>query len=439
MNIGTFNILNSRIWGIALLLITGFTQLQGQDAKKQMPVDLAIVMKLAGANNLAVAEMDARKELAIAKAKTAKEWLLPTISPGILLSAYDGNNQTNDGTFINVNKNSFWGGGALTLNWNLGDAIFNSLEAKQNVNVAQYASEAESNQILLKAVMAYYDLGAAQSTLTSLGRILSKATDITRQIEYQVEAGIRYKSDILLAKAKLNHIKIERSRATLRVMESSNKLLNILNIKDDVQLIVGDTVLVPLAMVDTSISNYDKAYSLRPEAKIFEFKMLALQSGRKRYTTGILLPELNIGLNDGVLGPYFNTFRNEFSYYLGAKWNIPLGVFFFGGNKKQYDARIKMEQIHLDQTKNIIRQEVQDASAMVETSTAQMKLAKEALGYALEALRQSMQRQALGTAIPLEVFQAQEQLLQAELDHIRAITDYNKAQYSLYIAMGNKQ
>jgi outer membrane protein TolC len=204
-------------------------------------------------------------------------------------------------------------------------------------------------------------------------------------------------------------------------------------------LIVSDSVLVPIALVDTSIANYEKAYALRPETMMFQSKMDALAIGRKSSTTGLLLPDLNLGFNDGLFGPYFNPLVNEYSYYIGAKWNIPLGVLFFGGNRKQYDARIKMEQIHLDQAKNTIKREVLDAEGGVAIATEQMKLATEALGYATTALEQSMERQKLGTSLPLEVFQAQEQLLQSEIDNIRAITNYNQAQYSLYIAMGNKQ
>jgi outer membrane protein TolC len=435
----TLKILNLRIFAIAVLVAVWAVQLHGQDAKTQMPIDLNTVMKLAGANNLRVAEMDARRELAIAEAKTAKEWFLPTISPGVLLVGYEGNAQATDGTFIDVNKNSFWGGAAITADWNLGDAVFSYLEAKQDIKTAEYATAAESNRVQLEAVKTYYELGAAQGKLTALNKIVKKAADITRQIEFQVEAGIRYKSDVLLAKANLNHVKIEQSNARWEILSTSNELLNILNIKDDVVLIVSDSVLVPIALVDTSIANYEKAYALRPETMMFQSKMDALAIGRKSSTTGLLLPDLNLGFNDGLFGPYFNPLVNEYSYYIGAKWNIPLGVLFFGGNRKQYDARIKMEQIHLDQAKNTIKREVLDAEGGVAIATEQMKLATEALGYATAALEQSMERQKLGTSLPLEVFQAQEQLLQSEIDNIRAITNYNQAQYSLYIAMGNKQ
>jgi outer membrane protein TolC len=73
----------------------------------------------------------------------------------------------------------------------------------------------------------------------------------------------------------------------------------------------------------------------------------------------------------------------------------------------------------------------------LQTSKVRMKLAEASVAYASEGLDQSMERQRLGTAIPLEVIRAQEQMMEAKLDLIDAVTQYNKAQYSLYIALGN--
>ena len=78
-----------------------------------------------------------------------------------------------------------------------------------------------------------------------------------------------------------------------------------------------------------------------------------------------------------------------------------------------------------------------DAQAKVEGANEQMQLAEASTGYARDALDQCMKRQELGIGLPLEVFQAQEQLLKANIDLINAISRYNKAQYELYVALGN--
>jgi len=53
-----------------------------------------------------------------------------------------------------------------------------------------------------------------------------------------------------------------------------------------------------------------------------------------------------------------------------------------------------------------------------------------------EALNQSIERQKLGTVKPFEVFQAQQFFLQAQIDYLKAVSGYNKAQFTLKVAKG---
>jgi outer membrane protein TolC len=73
----------------------------------------------------------------------------------------------------------------------------------------------------------------------------------------------------------------------------------------------------------------------------------------------------------------------------------------------------------------------------VQIANEQIIIAKEAVQSASEALYQSTERQKLGTAKPFEVFQVQQYYLQAQVDYINAVSEYNKAQYSLFVASGN--
>ena len=420
--------------GAILFLGLGMSA-QAQD--KVMPIDITTVLKLAGSNNLDVALINARYELAKAEQLKAKEWLLPTVSPGVLLTSYNGVAQATDGTFVDVDKNSFWGGVNVAADWDIGNMAYSYLAAKQNVESVGYEQMMQRNRTNVAAVRCYFDLGAAQGKLVALGKVGEKAEEIVAQISLQFEQGIIYKSDLLLAKANLNHIKIEISKAESAIMVKSHALLALLNISDNVQLIVTDSLLVPVNLVDTSKVDFNLALDKRPELKVHTSNVEGLNISRKSETTGLLLPKLNFGLNTGPFGPYFSPIGNEFNYYLGAKWDIPLGVLFYGGARKQYDALIKIEQVKLDQAKNKIRREIQDEEMNLVTSKARMKLAESAVGFGREALNQSMERQKIGTAIPLEVLKAQEQMMQAELDLIDAVSQYNKAQYSLYIALGN--
>ena len=421
---------------IALSLIAGLANsVRAQD--KIMPIDIKTVLKLAGSSNLDVAEINARYELAKAQQLEAKEWMIPTVSPGVLLMSYKGIAQATDGTFVDVDKNSFWAGVNVTSEWDLGNAVYSYLAAKQNVESVGYETMVEQNRANVQAVQSFYNLSAAQSKLVALEKVALKSEDIVTQIALQVEQGITYKSDLLLAKSNLNHIKIEVSKARSGIQRNSHELLELLNISDNVQLFVSDSLLIPVNLVDTSKVEFTSAFDKRPELMVFNSRIEGFKIDRKSQTTGLLLPNVNFGLNNGPYGPYFSPEGNALNYYVGAKWEIPLGALFYGGTKKAFDARIRIAGINVDRAKNEIRREIQDEQMNLQTSKVRMKLAESSVAFASEGLDQSIERQRLGTAIPLEVIRAQEQMMEAELDLIDAVTQYNKAQYSLYIALGN--
>nr|MBA3284455.1 TolC family protein [Nitrosopumilus sp.] len=86
---------------------------------------------------------------------------------------------------------------------------------------------------------------------------------------------------------------------------------------------------------------------------------------------------------------------------------------------------------------NLYQQEIATANAQIKIAEEKIFIAKEAVKLSREALSQSIERQKLGTVKPFEVFQAQQFLLQAQVDYLKAVSENNKAQYALIVAMGN--
>ena len=122
---------------------------------------------------------------------------------------------------------------------------------------------------------------------------------------------------------------------------------------------------------------------------------------------------------------------------ISLKWRIPMGRLAYEGRLKQYDAQVALQQNQIEQLSNQVDEEVNRARANLLTSHQQLELAEEAQSFAGEAVSQSLQRQQLGTAQAFELFQAQEIYLKTRLEYLKAVAQYNKAQYSLYVALGN--
>ena len=67
----------------------------------------------------------------------------------------------------------------------------------------------------------------------------------------------------------------------------------------------------------------------------------------------------------------------------------------------------------------------------------QTEVALEGSQLGEQALKQSIERQQIGTVRPFEILQAMEIYIKSRLDHLKAVSTYNKALYKIFVAMGN--
>lgn len=60
--------------------------------------------------------------------------------------------------FRNIERNRLWGGAGLELSWNPGQAVYQVLAAKQELQASRHLLQAERNGVILEAVQAFLDL-----------------------------------------------------------------------------------------------------------------------------------------------------------------------------------------------------------------------------------------------------------------------------------------
>lgn len=433
---------------VLFLLIANTKQAVAQDT---IPINLEIILELGGADNLTIKEYKERQELSLSELTKAKEWWLPEIYAGAQTHQLWGAAMNADGRFfLDVNRQNLWGGLGLNANWDFADGIYNAKSANLRSQSSLYMTQAERNQQLLKMIYAYYDLMTAQLNYNAYQKLVIQLDSIVQQIQIQVEGGLRYESELLLAKSNKNHLQVEMLNAKKDYNNASAALKKLLNIEQNVKLVSADESLLPLDFTAVLEPVEDSAYLNRPEIKANELQLRALEIERKKYTTGLLFPELNVG----TYGSYFGRINGNVSpmfpaqypetqqlYPTGAlnvslMWKIPLGALTYQGDKKSYDSKMRLNEIEAEQFKVQINEEITNATSDLQLGKEQIEIAKEALNFTTEALNQSIERQKLGTAIPFEVFQAQQFFLQAQLDYLKAISAYNKAQYALKVAKG---
>lgn len=440
--------------GIMCFLIC-FNSLSTLAQQDTLYLNLGKLLEVGGANNLTIEQYKTEHEMAMADLAKAREWWLPEVYAGLQTHKLWGAAMNTDGGFfLDVNRGNMAAGLGLDAHWDFGEGIYRAKAAGIRAEATVYQTQAERNKVLLTTIHAYYDFISAQLYSEAYGEMAGQADTIVAQLQIQVEAGIRFQSEMLLAKSNRNHLQVRRLQALHDHREAIASLANLLNLPAGTGIVGLDTMLVPLNLVAESEwrqIQQDSIYQNRPEYSFLQTGLEATRVERKSTTTGLWLPELRIGVNTDYYGGLFEQARPmrpdehpdpRMLYPTSAinaslMWRIPLGRLTYGGRLKQYDAQINLQKNEIRQFRNQVGEEVNKAKSQLLMASEQLELAEESQALAREAVEQSIQRQRLGTAKPFEVFQAQEIYLRARLDYLQAIASYNKAQYSLFVALGN--
>lgn len=409
-------------------------------SQQAYPVTLEAVMQLAGANNLTIKEYELKYQQAIADQVKAKEWWMPVIYAGASTHYLNGAAMNTDGRiFTGINRNNFWSGLGIATEIDFSRGKYLILASKQKAQAANYQSAAEKNKAILAAIQSYLDLQTEQLKYAFLQELLNQSDTLTQQIKVKTDAGLLYQSDYLLAQSNYSHIKIELLKAKGDWNKKSALLTALLNLENNIRLISADTSLVPLKLAEPirDTFGYKKGFEKRPEYLSLNMSLKSFQTLRKTSNEGLLLPRLRLGMDNGAFGAYAGPVRNTCQFNAALFWTLPFGRLTSKGDLKQWDSKIALQQNSIEQFKNQYQNEVVTATAQLEIAGEQINIAKQELQSSSAALYQGIERQKLGTAKAFEVFQAQQFYLQAQLDYLKAISEYNKAQYALYVATGN--
>lgn len=430
-------------WSIKnyLMLFLFFPLLSAHSQERDsLLISMESALEIAGADNLTIQEYKFRQELAQASLTKAKEWWLPEVYAGVQTHYLNGTAMNADGRFFtDVHRENLWSGLGFNAAWDFGEGIYASRAERYKVEAMEFESQAERNQALLKVIDSYYDLLMTQLSSIAYRNMAEEADTIVQQLQVQVEIGRMYQSELLLAKSNLNLLKSKVLDAYKVYLSNTAELLNLLDLEPGTRLLSTDSILAPINLIPESEwnSSTEGILSKRPEYQQLSSGIQGLEIEKRTVTTGLLLPTLRIGTYYGVFGDVISPVYGTGEVNASLMWRIPLGDITTRGRLKEYDARLAIQQNRLRQFENQVNEEVLKAKSAMVTADEQLQLTSEAQELAEEAFEQTLQRQRLGTATALEVFKAQEFYLQARLEYLETVAEYNKAQYELYVEMGN--
>jgi outer membrane protein TolC len=409
------------------------------------PIDLPTTLRLAGAQNLDIQIAREHLKEAQANRQSALEQFLPWLAPGATYHRRDGLAQAvPSGVISEAHFQSYSPGAVLAAQMALGDAIYNSLAAKQLLKASDQGLEAQRQDSTLSAAQGYFDLAKAKALAEVVRLALATSQDYQQQLHTAVSAGIAFKGDELRVQSQTEHYEIALRQALEQQRVAAANLAQLLHLDSRVELIPQETELLPLTLFETN-SPLDKlvgqALASRPELRQSQAFISAARAGKNGAAYGPLIPSVGAQAFGGGLGGGPDSGPSnlgaEGDYTVGLSWKIGPGGLFDAGRINASKARLAAARLSDSKLKDVVISQVVASLARVQSLAGQIELAKHNVTTAGETLRLTRERKQFGVGVVLEDIQAQQDLNQARSDYVAALGEYNKAQYALSKATGS--
>ena len=406
-------------------------------------VNLAAVMRLAGAQNLDLRIADARLAEAWAQHEAARMQFFPYLTPGVAYRRHEGNIQTVDGHIIDADKESLGFGVAVSLQVDLGEAYYKSITTKKLAGAATFAVEVQRQESIWQAVSAYLELVRAKAAVGVASDSVGIAEDYARQVRQAVDAGIAFKGDAFRATVQVERNQVTRSEARGRQRIAAARLAQILHLAAKVELLPGDEPVMfsfgdSRRSLDSLIAS---AIASRPEIAMSAEQLEAAVKGSVAARWAPLVPTVKAdyyggNLGGGTYGEGLRSFNTTSEYGIGLTWRIGPGGLFDPSRPHLADARQRGAALEQEKLREEIARQVVEAHTLVHSLQEQLTHVRAALNAAGKTLELARERRAFAVGEVLENIQAEQELSRARLDYLTIVTEHNRAQFLLRRAIG---
>jgi outer membrane protein TolC len=429
------------------------------------PIDLTTALNLAGVQNPDLNVMRTRVVEAAAMRQLAAAYFLPSINPGMNYDSHTGNLQQSDGNILSVNRSAVYvgagsnavGSGTVSipgvyLAENIGLGIFNYLASRQTVRQREFETLAVRNQVFLQVTWAYSELLRAEGRRAAQLQARDEARVIAKLTRDYAIAGQGREADANRAATQLARREAAIQAAEAEILVASASLCRILNLDPSIRLHPTDAFVVPHPLVPGPIPVSELialALLHRPELAAQNAAIRAALMNLDGAKILPFSPTTIVGFSAGGFGGGSNLVRPIFGGFAGREdldammyWTIQnLGV----GNValiRLADAQLKVNQFQQIEILNRVRADVAEAYARTHARFAQIGTYEEAVRSGYLAYHQDLDRTLFmggdrpRDVLPIELLNSFDLLANARVEYVDAIVDYNRAQFAMYVALG---
>lgn len=419
-------------------------------------IDFATALAQAGGRNPRVAWAAARVQESYAAWGRARWMWLPSIQAGGNYHKHEGRIQDVAGQIIETSRGSVYGGfgaqavGAgspaqpgLIARFHLSDALHQPQIAAHVAQAGEFANTATLHETLLNTALRYNDLlrtaqlvAIAEETLENSRKLADLTASFARAGQGNQADADRARTELTLRRSDL-----ERAREEQRV--ASVRLARVLSEDPTTPLLPNEPGLVPIDLVAPGVAAQEAvstALAQRPELGESRALVNVALARYQREKHAPLVPSLLLGLSHGVnaggLGSDLIRGGDRLDFDAAAWWELRnLG---FGEHLARNEAAWRVEQARWRQVEVLDQVAAETVEALVQVQQRHNRLepAQQAIAAAEDSYRRNVARIRDAQGLPLEVLQSLQSLDAARREYVRALADYNEAQFRLHRALG---
>lgn len=456
----------SRSGGMAEPKDPGTTLVPGQVVQ---PIDLANVLRLAGARDLDIATARQQVLHAVGALDEARGLWLPSLFTGPTYYRADGQVQEINGKVITVDRGSLFMGTTATLAnsfpaappgtgfpplnslsgvLRFSDAIYGVKAAKRIIAANKAGVAAATNDALLSAADGYFDLQQAAGLLAIAREAAGNAQVLAEITESFVRTGAGLEADHRRALTELRSRRRSIKLAAGQLEVASAALVRPLLIDPHIVVAPAEPAETVYRLVADDVGVDDmiaQGWRCRPELtqarEQVEAAILRLKQAKLRPFVPSLAVTYAGGGFGGGTGSFFGNFSTRGDFAASLFWDLRgLGMIDRGVIRQAHAGRHTADI-------ELCRVQAQVAADVVAAFKARIA-ASEAMDDARESVTEARESLALnltnirgggglpGATRPIEVLQPIQALAQARADYLLAVLSYNRAQFRLYRAIG---
>lgn len=414
--------------------------LRGQQTVQVFPLDLPTLVNLIENKNLDIAIAQAQINQAKGYFNQALADLFPSIRSYNYVEKFLGGEIFIGPIPLNSDRVTYQGRISADYSVQLGGKDIYQIQAmKHQLKRSRMAYLGTVGEKLMEAMTAYFTLLRDIAVVEASRQGLKEAEAQLQFNQVRLNAGFATRldvtqSEVLQAERKTDVLKAENQREL-----SAINLGVMLNLPLMVRIDTGDDQLRPLTFVDESIplsQLYEAAKENRPDIKQLE---LQIKEAKARYgaSRADLFPTLNLSMYKRGIGPGLDQLQEGQDYMASINFDILKNMGWAAFSNMQIE-RARIQEAILNKAKQLaeIQKTLAQAYEEVQLYKAMMETARQKRDAAMETYKIAGAKLKHGFGTNLEVVEAEKALMDARIDYINAILNYNIAQVKLLYETG---